>query len=106
MSDETETTYRIYRMRWIQLVIYILATFANAINSVTFAPIEKPTTIFYGISAAAVNALAIVFLFLYVIGTIISIWLSRKIINACDNDCWIDFEFGLIYTSILPNFSK
>lgn len=78
MTEPQLNPYRVYPMRWAQLFLYILATFGNAINSVTFAPIEKPTTIFYGISAAQVNALAIVFLFLYVAGTALSIWLSRK----------------------------
>lgn len=70
--------YRVYKIRWLQLFIYILITLANAINSVTFAPIEDPTTKFYGISSTQVNALAIVFLFLYIAGTALSIWLSQK----------------------------
>ena len=78
--DGTEaTTYRVYSIRWIQLLVFILATFANAINSITFAPIEPQTSTFYGVTTTQVNALAIVFLFLYVAGTIVSIWLSRKL---------------------------
>ncbi|CAF3310901.1 unnamed protein product [Rotaria sp. Silwood2] len=45
----------------------------------TFAPIEVETSKFYNITTAEVNALAIVFLFLYTFGTILSIWLSRKL---------------------------
>ena len=72
-------TYRVYSIRWIQLLVYIFATFGNAINSITFAPIEAQTSTFYNITTTQVNALAIVFLFLYVLGTILSIWLSRKL---------------------------
>ncbi|CAF1156592.1 unnamed protein product [Rotaria sordida] len=51
-------TYRVYDIRWIQLIVYVLATFANAM-------------------CTEVNTLTIIFLFLYVIGTILSIWLSQ-----------------------------
>ncbi len=42
-------------------------------------PIGLQTKQFYNISTTEVNALAIVFLFLYTAGTILSIWLSRKL---------------------------
>ncbi|UJR11855.1 hypothetical protein I4U23_016035 [Adineta vaga] len=71
--------YRVYKIRWIQLLIYILATFTNAISGMTFAPIESQTSKFFSVTTTQVNTLAIVFLFLYPIGTIISIWLSRKL---------------------------
>jgi predicted MFS family arabinose efflux permease len=70
--------YRAYGIRWIQLIVFILATFANALLGMTFAPIESQTAKFYNISTTQVNALAIVFLFLYTAGTILSIGLSRK----------------------------
>ena len=73
------TQYRVYGIRWIQLIVYILATFANALSSMTFAPIESQTSKFYGITTTEVNVLAIIFLFLYIFGTILSIWLSRKL---------------------------
>jgi predicted MFS family arabinose efflux permease len=77
---ETETTgYRVYGIRWIQLLVYVLATFGNAIHGMTFAPIESQTSKFYSISTTKVNSLAIVFLFLYVVGTMFSIWLSRQL---------------------------
>jgi len=71
--------YRVYGIRWIQMIVYILANFANALSGMTFAPIESQTSIFYSITTTQVNALAIVFLFLYTFGTILSIWLSRKL---------------------------
>jgi predicted MFS family arabinose efflux permease len=70
--------YRVYGIRWIQLLVYVLATLANALHGMTFVPIEKQTAEFYNISTTEVNTLAFVFLFLYTFGTIISIWLSRK----------------------------
>jgi predicted MFS family arabinose efflux permease len=74
-----DTQYRVYGIRWIQLIVYILATFANALSGMTFAPIESQTSKFFNITTTQVNALAIVFLFLYTFGTILSIWLYRKL---------------------------
>ena len=79
MDSIGASTYRVYSIRWVQLVVYILAMFANAINGITFSPIAPQTCDFYGITITQVNTLAIVFLFLYVLGTIVSIWLSRKL---------------------------
>jgi predicted MFS family arabinose efflux permease len=76
--DQTEgTIYRVYRIRWLQLFVYMFATFGNAINGMTFAPIASQSSTFFNVTTMQVNILAIVFLFLYVLGTIISIWLSR-----------------------------
>lgn len=70
--------YYAYSIRWIQLLVYCLASFANAIHGMTFAPIESQTKEFFNISTTEVNALAIVCSFVYTPGTILSIWLSRK----------------------------
>lgn len=74
--DET-IEYRVYRRRWLQLLIYFLATFTNAIHNMTFAPIQSETSEFFHITTTQVNALAIVFQFFYVLGTILSIWIYR-----------------------------
>ncbi|CAF3504047.1 unnamed protein product, partial [Rotaria socialis] len=58
--DSIEVThYRVYRKRWIQLIVFVLATFSNAITSITLAPIESETSKFYKITSAEVNSLAI-----------------------------------------------
>jgi predicted MFS family arabinose efflux permease len=78
MAENETTNYRVYGIRWIQLLIYVLVTFANSIHGMTFVSIESQTSMFYSITTTQVNILAIVFLFLYIPGTILSIWLSRK----------------------------
>ena len=78
--DETErTNYRVYPIRWVQLIVFVLSTFANALHSMTFAPIEPQTAKVFKISTTEVNALSIVFSFLYSVGTILSIYLSKKV---------------------------
>ncbi|CAF1123021.1 unnamed protein product [Adineta ricciae] len=77
MAEPEAANYRVYRARWFQLFIFVLATFSNAIHNMTFAPIQSQTSTFYGLSTLQVNVLAIVFQFLYVVGTILSFWLYR-----------------------------
>jgi predicted MFS family arabinose efflux permease len=78
ISHETKD-YRVYDIRWIQLIVFVLVTFSNAIHNMTFVPIISQTEEFYKISTVKVNILASIFLFVYPIGTILSIWLSRKL---------------------------
>ena len=85
------TNYRVYRMRWIHLLVFVLANFANSISSITFASIESKTAQFFGITTTQVNVLAVVFLFLYVVGTILSIWVYRL----------LSLHMGLIVGSVL-----
>lgn len=77
MIENEGTAYRVYCIRWFQLFIYFLATFTNAIHNMTFVPIQSETSTFYSITNTQVNALAIVFQFFYIIGTVLSIWLYR-----------------------------
>src|SRR5690242_12476796 len=78
MSETEVTVYRVYRIRWLQLLVYFLAAFANSLHNMTFVPIESETATFFNITSTEVNTLAIVFLFLYVPGTGLSIWAYRK----------------------------
>jgi FLVCR family MFS transporter 7 len=92
MIDNSEiTNYRVYPIRWVHLLVYVLANFANAMNSITFAPIESETSQFFGITTTQVNVLAVVFLFLYVVGTMLTIWIYRL----------LSLRMGLIVGTIL-----
>ena len=91
MQQNEATQYRVYGIRWIQLLVYFLVTFVNALPSATFVPIESQTTTFFSITTTQVNALAVVFFFLYVLGTILATWLYRI----------VSMRTGLIIGSVL-----
>jgi predicted MFS family arabinose efflux permease len=91
MTENEEIVYQVYCIRWVQLLVYFLANFANGLPSGTFAPIASETSTFFSITITQVNALAIVFSFLYVLGTILSICLNR----------WLSIRTGLIVGCIL-----
>ncbi|CAF4608979.1 unnamed protein product [Rotaria socialis] len=73
MATTELTNYRVYRIRWLQLLVYILVTFSYSFHSMTFAPIESETATFFHITSVQVNSLAIIFLFLYVLGSALAI---------------------------------
>ena len=75
---QVTSEYRVYSIRWLQLLVYVLATFANALHGMTFVPIIDQTKEYFQISITQVNILATIFLFLYTIGTLISIWFSKQ----------------------------
>ncbi|CAF4276537.1 unnamed protein product, partial [Rotaria sordida] len=96
MPETGVPTYRVYGIRWIQLIVYVLATFANAMCSMTFSPIESEASKFYSISTAEVNTLTIIFLFLYVNWYNIIHMVITNIFNAYNNDYWIYIKFRSI----------
>ncbi len=61
MGDNDITQYRVYHIRWIQLLVYFLANFANGLPSGTFASIASETSTFFSITTRQVDVLAIVF---------------------------------------------
>ena len=91
MGDNDITQYRVYHIRWVQLLAYFLANFANGLPTGTFASIASETSTFFSITLSQVDALAIVFSFLYVVGTILSICLNR----------WLSIRIGMIVGCVL-----
>uniref|UniRef100_A0A6B2L421 Major facilitator superfamily (MFS) profile domain-containing protein n=1 Tax=Arcella intermedia TaxID=1963864 RepID=A0A6B2L421_9EUKA len=77
---------RVYRWRWVMLLIIFLTNLANGSLWVTFAPIDKATAYYYDISPQVVNLLSIVFMVAYVPLGFVSQWfLDHK-----------SFRFGVI----------
>ncbi|CAF3276247.1 unnamed protein product [Rotaria socialis] len=70
--------YRVYSIRWLQLIIYTLATFCNGIFLSTFSPIESQATSFFSISTTQNTVLVVLSLFLYAPGTLLSMWAIQR----------------------------
>ncbi|CAF1478776.1 unnamed protein product [Rotaria magnacalcarata] len=70
--------YRVYSIRWLQLIIYALVTFCNGIFPSTFSPIESQATSFFAISTTQNTVLVVISLFLYAPGTVLSMWAFQR----------------------------
>lgn len=71
--------YRVYPIRWIQLLIYFFGTFTNAMISMTYVPIVDQTSNYFHLTTTDVNLFAFLFLFLCVGGTIMTIFSFRTL---------------------------
>lgn len=79
MAEGDSVKYRVYPMRWAQLLIYFLSTFANGMTSMTFVPIVRQTSKYFQITTNEVNLLSILFMFLYIVGASLSIYCGRSL---------------------------
>lgn len=77
-TSDAPLTYKVYRRRWFMMTLYCLASASNALLWITFSPINTLVQSYFGISAAAVNALSIVFLAAYIPFSFASNWVFSK----------------------------
>jgi len=55
-----ETGYKVYKYRWVVLVVYMLITMMNQLLWITFASITKDAVIYYGVSDLSIGMLSMV----------------------------------------------
>ena len=67
--------YKLYCNRFHILMLFSLLSFLNAFMWITFSPIEELTRNYYGMSDTAVNMLSVVFMILFLPGSILSSYL-------------------------------
>jgi len=73
-----------YGSRWLMLALFCAATMTNAIIWITFAPISAQASVFFDASTFAVNGLSMVFMVMYLPGTLLSSYLLERCVrDAC-----------------------
>jgi MFS family permease len=73
-----QTDFKVYRMRWLMLVIYMVMVAANQLLWITFAPITGDATRYYGVSDLRIGILSMCFMIVYVIISIPASWIIDK----------------------------
>lgn len=71
--------YHVYPERWFQLFIYFFGTFTNGMISMTFVPIVNQTSNYFHLTRTEVNFFAFLFLFLSLVGTMMTIYAYRSL---------------------------
>jgi sugar phosphate permease len=69
-----DTGYRVYAYRWVVLLAFMCAIFANQILWITFAPITGAAASFYGVSDLAIGLLSMSFMLVYLVAWIPASW--------------------------------
>ena len=70
--------FKVYRIRWIMLTIYMLMVAVNQLLWITFAPITGDSTIYYGVSDLKIGVLSMCFMIVYIIISIPASWIIDK----------------------------
>ena len=72
IPQEVPPIYQASCLRWLMLLAYGLATIANAVLWITFAPIASHTASYYHVSTNSVNLLSSVFMMAYLPGSLMA----------------------------------
>lgn len=73
-----KTEFRVYRIRWIMLTIYMLIVAVNQLLWITFAPITGDSAIYYGVSDLKIGILSMCFMIVYIAVSIPASWIIDK----------------------------
>lgn len=74
----TKSDFKVYRIRWFILIIYMLMIAANQLLWITFAPITGDATKYYGVSDLQIGILSMCFMIVYVVVSIPASWIIDK----------------------------
>jgi MFS family permease len=72
------TNFKVYRYRWVILVVYMFITAVNQLLWITFAPITTEATSYYGVSDIWIGILSMSFMFVFIIFSIPASWIIDK----------------------------
>jgi len=67
-------SYIIYRYRWVELFVFMLAIIMNQLLWITFAPITSNAAAFYGVSDLSIGLLSLSFMVVYIVVSIPASW--------------------------------
>jgi cyanate permease len=74
----TYSNFKVYRIRWFMLIIYMVMVAANQLLWITFAPITGDATRYYGVSDLSIGILSMSFMIVYVVVSIPASWIIDK----------------------------
>jgi MFS family permease len=74
----TQSPFKIYKIRWFILIVYMLLVAANQLLWITFAPITGDATRYYGVSDLQIGILSMCFMIVYVVVSIPASWIIDK----------------------------
>lgn len=76
--DQTEGTTRLYRRRWVMLILFSAFSMSNAYQWIQYGSISNIIAKFYGVEATAVDWMSMIFMVSYVLLIVPATWLLEK----------------------------
>jgi MFS family permease len=74
----SQTNFKVYKIRWFILIVYMLLVASNQLLWITFAPITGDATRYYGVSDLQIGILSMCFMIVYVVISIPASWIIDK----------------------------
>jgi FLVCR family feline leukemia virus subgroup C receptor-related protein len=72
------TEYTLYRKRWVVLASFSLLTLTSAWIWITWSPLSSMMAVYWGVSESSVDALAGIYLYVYLPCSFVSLWLVNR----------------------------
>jgi MFS family permease len=92
--SSSDTPTATFRYRFLVLFIFCLSQIANAMPWIAFAPINSLAQQYYGVDANAINMLSVVYMILYIPGSILSLYIYTRF------NLKFGIALGMLLTSI------
>ncbi len=73
-----QTSFKVYRIRWVMLTIYMFMVAMNQLLWITFAPITGDATRYYGVTDLQIGILSMCFMIVYIAVSIPASWIIDK----------------------------
>ena len=73
-----KSDFKVYRIRWMMLTVYMFMVAVNQLLWITFAPITGDATKYYGVSDLRIGILSMCFMIVYIVVSIPASWIIDK----------------------------
>ncbi len=73
-----KSDFKVYRMRWMMLIVHMFMVAVNQLLWITFAPITGDATKYYGVSDLKIGILSMCFMIVYIVVSIPASWIIDK----------------------------
>jgi MFS family permease len=74
----SKTGFKVYRIRWVMLTVYMFMVAVNQLLWITFAPITGDATRYYGVSDLRIGVLSMCFMIVYIFVSIPASWIIDR----------------------------
>ncbi len=73
-----QSEFKVYRVRWLMLTVYMLIIAANQLLWITFAPVTGDAAKYYGVSDLKIGLLSMCFMVVFILFSIPASWIIDK----------------------------
>src|SRR5665811_294479 len=73
-----KSEFKVYRIRWLMLSVYMLMVAVNQLLWITFAPITRDAALYYGVSDLRIGILSMSFMIVFIVISIPASWIIDK----------------------------